>query len=311
MDVDVLLNNGRDPDAALAAGGVDDGSSGTVEVGVEGLLSDAESGWDNGSDTPVDSRSGAGARVGHSHHHGRSHRFNATSNATGGSADGEDGGAEDGDDYGEALRARSRSAYHSCAAGTPLTLATHVPRDRRCRPLCTPHVPLSPEALNVELKACGPMSRPSCAVNKTDKPKGLNPSLVYPPALADANMLFVHRGNHRTLLTGRNQLLPRMVRALPSSSAAITRPHNFRSCAVVGNSGALRFGEMGLAIDSHDVVLRLNQAPTLSYGKGGSRLCTSNFWAVCTWGGKGGSEGADSSCGIIPDQVLCSVQPST
>eukprot|EP00899_Mesostigma_viride_P022727 jgi/Mesvir1/3639/Mv14938-RA.3 len=36
----------------------------------------------------------------------------------------------------------------------------------------------------------------------------------------------------------------------------------FATCAVVGNSGSLRFAELGPAIDGHEMVYRFNQAPT-------------------------------------------------
>ena len=36
----------------------------------------------------------------------------------------------------------------------------------------------------------------------------------------------------------------------------------YKSCAVVGNSGMLAYGQNGKEIDSHDVVIRFNGAPT-------------------------------------------------
>ena len=39
------------------------------------------------------------------------------------------------------------------------------------------------------------------------------------------------------------------------------------TCAVVGNSGLLRLSEYGKSIDSHDVVVRLNQAPQRGYSR--------------------------------------------
>lgn len=38
-------------------------------------------------------------------------------------------------------------------------------------------------------------------------------------------------------------------------------PRQFRSCAVVGNSGDLLKTEFGLEIDKHDAVIRDNEAP--------------------------------------------------
>ena len=42
---------------------------------------------------------------------------------------------------------------------------------------------------------------------------------------------------------------------------------NWGRCAVVGNSGLLRFSEYGKAIDSHDVIVRINQAPIRGYSR--------------------------------------------
>lgn len=39
------------------------------------------------------------------------------------------------------------------------------------------------------------------------------------------------------------------------------RPRQFRTCAVVGNSGDLLKTEFGEEIDSHDAVIRDNEAP--------------------------------------------------
>uniref|UniRef100_A0A061S3I5 Alpha-N-acetyl-neuraminate alpha-2,8-sialyltransferase (Sialyltransferase 8E) n=1 Tax=Tetraselmis sp. GSL018 TaxID=582737 RepID=A0A061S3I5_9CHLO len=41
----------------------------------------------------------------------------------------------------------------------------------------------------------------------------------------------------------------------------------WRSCAIVGNSGTLRFGSFGADIDGHDMVYRFNQAPTDGYSE--------------------------------------------
>eukprot|EP00854_Cymbomonas_tetramitiformis_P000651 gene651-1083_t len=56
---------------------------------------------------------------------------------------------------------------------------------------------------------------------------------------------------------------------LPHSPSATFRGVKFRgaSCAVVGNSGILKMTQYGAEIDAHDVVVRLNQAPTRGYEK--------------------------------------------
>eukprot|EP00976_Prorocentrum_cordatum_P004603 90481-Prorocentrum_minimum.AAC.1 len=46
------------------------------------------------------------------------------------------------------------------------------------------------------------------------------------------------------------------------------------TCALVGNSGMLRMAEFGASIDSHDTVLRVNQAPTIGYSRRvGTKVC--------------------------------------
>jgi hypothetical protein len=54
---------------------------------------------------------------------------------------------------------------------------------------------------------------------------------------------------------------------LPRDGERVEEAYPFRSCAVVGNSGALRHMNLGGTIDRHDVILRLNQAPTGPYHK--------------------------------------------
>jgi hypothetical protein len=53
---------------------------------------------------------------------------------------------------------------------------------------------------------------------------------------------------------------------LPKDLGVTLAQHRWRTCAVVGNSGALTEGvPQGVFIDQHDVVLRINQAPTIGY----------------------------------------------
>jgi hypothetical protein len=53
---------------------------------------------------------------------------------------------------------------------------------------------------------------------------------------------------------------------LPKQLGVTLDQHRWRTCAVVGNSGALTEGvPQGDLIDQHDVVLRINQAPTIGY----------------------------------------------
>mmetsp|Transcript_15513 Transcript_15513/g.40116 ORF Transcript_15513/g.40116 Transcript_15513/m.40116 type:complete len:420 (-) Transcript_15513:99-1358(-) len=51
-------------------------------------------------------------------------------------------------------------------------------------------------------------------------------------------------------------------RLLPSTPRALIQGHSFRSCAVVGSSGNLNLASYGEEIDAHQVVFRMNKAPT-------------------------------------------------
>lgn len=53
--------------------------------------------------------------------------------------------------------------------------------------------------------------------------------------------------------------------AIPGRWEDIKSHFGFGSCALVGNSGALRGATWGPAIDTHQAVLRLNQAPVSGY----------------------------------------------
>lgn len=53
--------------------------------------------------------------------------------------------------------------------------------------------------------------------------------------------------------------------AIPGRWEDIKSHFGFGSCALVGNSGALRAATLGPAIDTHQAVLRLNQAPVSGY----------------------------------------------
>ena len=81
--------------------------------------------------------------------------------------------------------------------------------------------------------------------------------------------VIVHRGNRAPLGHGaeasRQERIANAMR-LPVSGAGFLRERRWGSCALVGSSGSLRSGpRRGAAIDSHDVVVRLNQAPTWGY----------------------------------------------
>lgn len=51
---------------------------------------------------------------------------------------------------------------------------------------------------------------------------------------------------------------------VPSAKEALKKM-SWDSCAIVGNGGGLKFSKYGQDIDGHDVVIRMNQAPTIGY----------------------------------------------
>ena len=94
----------------------------------------------------------------------------------------------------------------------------------------------------------------------------------------DVKDIFLHQGNYKRLLkhyvsdgegegggeeeTGKSgELGIKNSRSFPDSKLAILRRYNFESCAIVGNSGSMLNYTYGKSIDSHEVVLRFNQAP--------------------------------------------------
>ena len=52
--------------------------------------------------------------------------------------------------------------------------------------------------------------------------------------------------------------------ALPTATPP-PQIHSFERCALVGNAQRMLLRESGREIDAHDVVLRLNNAPTIGY----------------------------------------------
>lgn len=74
--------------------------------------------------------------------------------------------------------------------------------------------------------------------------------------------IFIHRTNYAK---NRLQDVVPDPSTLPENAEAIWTAYPFRRCALVGNSGSLTGKGLGPAIDDHDVVVRLNQAPTKGY----------------------------------------------
>uniref|UniRef100_A0A061SFE5 Cmp-n-acetylneuraminate-beta-galactosamide-alpha--sialyltransferase 1 n=1 Tax=Tetraselmis sp. GSL018 TaxID=582737 RepID=A0A061SFE5_9CHLO len=100
-----------------------------------------------------------------------------------------------------------------------------------------------------------------CARPNGTRKVGLRGLPVRLPRAFSKEDLFVTRSNYQRLLTGNLAIRPAIVPFLPESMEVIASSFAWRSCAVVGNSGSLRFTQFGKAVNSHDVVLRTNQAP--------------------------------------------------
>lgn len=88
--------------------------------------------------------------------------------------------------------------------------------------------------------------------------------------------LIVHRKT-KTIYKG----IP--IGALPPDGNRFWRHLKWRTCAVVGNAGHLKLARYGSAIDAHDVVFRINQAPTKGYedivGKKTSVRLLNRLWS--------------------------------
>ena len=83
----------------------------------------------------------------------------------------------------------------------------------------------------------------------------------------DAKDVFLHADNAVDVVSGRRQaLLNRSLhRHLPANGSTALEPFANRRCAVVGNSGLLKANKYGTAIDSHQVVVRINHAPVKDF----------------------------------------------
>jgi len=85
---------------------------------------------------------------------------------------------------------------------------------------------------------------------------------------------FLHRGNKPATLPINNFLLP-------WDSQSVLKRHTWGKCAVVGNGGVMRLEpHFGPYIDKHDVVVRINHAPTgLMVGNRTDVRVLSRLWA--------------------------------
>lgn len=69
-----------------------------------------------------------------------------------------------------------------------------------------------------------------------------------------------NQGNYGRLMERYNETIADL-RSFPTADMRILSRYQLDSCAVVGNAGSLLNASFGGAIDSHDSVVRLNQAP--------------------------------------------------
>eukprot|EP00899_Mesostigma_viride_P009180 jgi/Mesvir1/18263/Mv09533-RA.1 len=104
-----------------------------------------------------------------------------------------------------------------------------------------------------------------CAANPTGPPPNLDGIPLALPPTIPLEDIFIHQKNHARLRTGKFAVPPSAVHLLPRDGAQVLRRYSFKSCAIVGNSGALRFMKLGNTIDTHDLVVRTNQAPIRNY----------------------------------------------
>ncbi|QDZ20825.1 sialyltransferase [Chloropicon primus] len=96
--------------------------------------------------------------------------------------------------------------------------------------------------------------------------KGLSEEAAYFMSFAEypeRKALFISSENVKTLKAGQMPSKKAIENFLPRESPQ-TR---FETCAVVGNGGVLKRYAFGSAIDTHQAVFRLNQAPVKSYEK--------------------------------------------
>eukprot|EP00873_Tetraselmis_striata_P005607 jgi/Tetstr1/425871/TSEL_016246.t1 len=153
--------------------------------------------------------------------------------------------------------------------GTKTARSSRLSKPRMNKPEPPPaHLP------SWKVKLCHVKGRPE------GKP-GLQGLPVTLPIKTKVDDVFVHRKNFIQLhmedvINNINLLYP--------NSSDIVRRYSWQSCAIVGNSGGLRLSKFGEAINSHNVVLRTNQAPCDGYrpyvgGKTTFRMLN-NLWTL-------------------------------
>jgi len=127
--------------------------------------------------------------------------------------------------------------------------------DRLTKPRMNKLEPPEAKIPKWKMKLCHVKGRP---LGKPDL-QGLPVSF---PSKVSAEDIFVHRKNFMKLHT---EDLINNLNLLYKNATEINKMYKWESCAVVGNSGNMRFSSFGEAINSHTVVLRTNQAPVEGY----------------------------------------------
>ena len=106
-----------------------------------------------------------------------------------------------------------------------------------------------------------------CPGYRGERPALGTDTIVYMPrSMGGVEDSFVHSGNYANFF--RRKTPPAFTaQHIPEDMHEVFHKYKFRSCAIVGNSGDLLRSQFGKSIDSHDVVIRLNQAPIQGYEK--------------------------------------------
>ena len=106
-----------------------------------------------------------------------------------------------------------------------------------------------------------------CPGFRAERPDLGSDVVVYMPrSMGGVEDSFVHMGNYKSFFR-RKTPGPFASKHLPEDMHWLYRKFHFKSCAIVGNSGELLKTQFGKSIDSHEVVIRLNQAPINGYEK--------------------------------------------
>ena len=106
----------------------------------------------------------------------------------------------------------------------------------------------------------------NCMIRQGSKPS-LEGMPLKLPRNVHLNDSFIHKENHARYLRNEFTLHRHSVPLLPTSHDDAISRLRLKSCAVVGNSGSLKLSRLGDAINTHDVVVRLNHSPVANFGR--------------------------------------------